>query len=123
LKGSSLPQSPPFQGNVRARYEWFVNDYKPFVQIGGQRTAHSRSLPGNVPAIAVGEITTQAFDDPGYSTYDASLGVSKDNWMVQLVGQNLGNTNAKTFISASEAIETQTVIRPRVITLNGGYKF
>jgi outer membrane receptor protein involved in Fe transport len=123
LKGSSLPQSPPFQGNIRARYEWVINDYKPFVQIGGQRTAHSRSLPGNVPAIAVGEITTQAYDQPGYSTYDASLGVSKDNWNVQLVGQNLGNTNGKTFISASEAIETQSVIRPRVISLKGGYKF
>jgi iron complex outermembrane recepter protein len=122
-KGSSLPQSPAFQGNIRARYEWFVNDFKPFVQIGGQRTAHSRSLPGNVPAIAVGEIVTQEFDQPGYSTYDASVGVSKDNWMVQLVGQNLGNTDGKTFISAAEAIETQSVIRPRVISLKGGYKF
>jgi iron complex outermembrane receptor protein len=123
LKGSSLPQSPAFEGNIRARYEWFVNDYKPFVQIGGQRTAHSRSLPGNVPAIAVGEIVTQEFDQPGYSTYDASLGVSKDNWTAQVVGQNLGNTNGKTFISASEAIETQTVLRPRVVELKFGYKF
>jgi iron complex outermembrane recepter protein len=123
LKGSSLPQSPAFQGNIRARYEWFVNDYRPFVQIGGQRTAHSRSLPGNVPAIAVGEIVTQEFDQPGYSTYDASFGVSKDSWSVQLVGQNLSNTNGKTFISASEAIETQSVIRPRVISLRAGYKF
>jgi len=123
LKGSSLPQSPAFEGNVRARYEWFVNDYRPFVQLGGQRTAHSRSLPGNVPAIAVGEITTQAFDQPGYSTYDASMGIAKDNWNVQVVGQNLGNTNGKAFISASEAIETQTVIRPRVISLKAGYKF
>jgi iron complex outermembrane recepter protein len=76
-----------------------------------------------VPAIAVGEIVTQEFDQPGYSTYDASLGVSKDNWNVQVVGQNLGNTNGKTFISASEAIETQTVLRPRVISLKAGYKF
>ena len=123
LKGSSLPQSPAFEGNLRARYEWFVNDYRPFVQLGGQRTAHSRSLPGNVPAIAVGEIVTQEFDQPGYSTYDASMGIAKDNWNVQLVGQNLGNTNGKAFISASEAIETQTVIRPRVISLKAGYKF
>jgi iron complex outermembrane recepter protein len=123
LEGSSLPNSPPFQGNVRARYEWVVNQYHPFVQIGGQKTAHSRSLPGNVPAIAVGEITTQAFDQPGYSTYDASVGVAKDNWLVQVVGQNLGDTNGKTFISASEAIETESVIRPRVISLKGSYKF
>jgi iron complex outermembrane receptor protein len=123
VKGSSLPQSPAFEGNIRARYEWAVNDYRPFAQIGGQHTAHSRSLPGNVPAIAVGEITTQAFDQPGYSTYDAAVGVSKDNWTAQLEGQNLGNTNGKTFISASEAIETQTVLRPRVVELKFGYKF
>ncbi len=123
LKGSSLPQSPCFEGNIRARYEWEVNSYHPFAQIGGQHTAHSRSLPGNVPAIAVGEITTQAFDQPGYSTYDAAIGVSKDNWTAQLEGQNLGNTNAKTFVSASEAIETQTVLRPRVVELKFGYKF
>jgi iron complex outermembrane recepter protein len=123
LKGSSLPNSPAFEGNIRARYEWAVNDYHPFAQIGGQHTAHSRSLPGNVPAIAVGEITTQEFDQPGYSTYDAAVGVSKDNWTAQLEGQNLGNTNGKTFISASEAIETQTVLRPRVVELKFGYKF
>jgi hypothetical protein len=51
------------------------------------------------------------------------MGIAKDNWNVQLVGQNLGNTNGKAFISASEAIETQTVIRPRVISLKAGYKF
>jgi iron complex outermembrane recepter protein len=121
--GSSLPQSPPFQGNIRLRYEMPIYDYSSFVQIGGQHTAHSRSLPGNVPAIAAGEIVTQAFDQPGYSTYDASLGLSRDKWTLQLVGNNLGNTNGKTFISASEAIETQTVIRPRTVGLKAGWKF
>jgi outer membrane receptor protein involved in Fe transport len=33
--GSPLAQSPPFEGNLRARYEFAVNDYKAFLQIGG----------------------------------------------------------------------------------------
>ena len=28
---------------------------------------------------------------PGYTTYDASMGVTKDNWTAQVYGQNLSN--------------------------------
>jgi outer membrane receptor protein involved in Fe transport len=124
-KGDSLPQSPPLQANARVRYEWSTSaGYHPFAQAGFVYTAHSRSLPGNVPAIAPsGDVTTQAFDQPAYTTYDASLGVSKDNWTVQVIGQNLTDTRGKVFISSSEAIETQTVIRPRVIMLQASWNF
>jgi outer membrane receptor protein involved in Fe transport len=123
-EGSSLPQSPAFQANARVRYEWALNSYQPFVQAGFVTTAHSRSLPGNVATIApVGDVTTAAFNQPGYTTYDAAIGVSKDNWTVQLTGQNLTNVDGEVFISASEAIETQTVIRPRVIMLRATWNF
>ena len=123
-KGDSLPQSPPFQGNVRVRYQWAAESYQPFVQAGASRTGGSRSLPGNVPAIApAGDVTTAAFYQPGYTQYDASVGCSKDNWTVQLVGSNLSNVNGMVFISASEGIETQTVTRPRVIMLRATWNF
>jgi iron complex outermembrane recepter protein len=122
-KGDSLPQSPPLQINGRARYQWEMNDYLPFVQAGFQHTAHSRSLPGNVPAIAVGTVVTQAFDQPGYTTYTAAFGVAKDNWVVQVVGDNITDTRGKVFISASQAIETQTVIRPRTVMLKATWSF
>jgi iron complex outermembrane recepter protein len=124
-QGDSLPQSPPLQANARVRYDWTTPaGYNPFAQVGFAFTAHSRSLPGNVPAIApAGDVTTAAFDQPAYTTYDAAIGVSKDNWTVQVIGQNLTDTRGLTFISASEAIETQTVIRPRVITLQGTWNF
>jgi iron complex outermembrane receptor protein len=123
-KGDSLPQSPPLQANMRLRYDWVTGSgYSPFAQAGFSYTAHSRSLPGNVPAIAVGTVVTQAFDQPGYTTYDASCGISKDNWTVQIVGHNITDTRGKVFISASEAIETQTVIRPRTVGLEGTWNF
>jgi len=122
-EGSPLAQSPELQANVRVRYEWAFNDYQAFVQVGGQHVGDSRSATGNVPAIAAGEVTVQAFDQPGYTTYDASIGLAKDNWTASIVGQNITDTLASTFISASEAIETQTVIRPRTVGLTFGYKF
>jgi outer membrane receptor protein involved in Fe transport len=76
--GSSLAQSPPFQANMRARYERNVASYLAFAQAGAVHTAHSLSVVGNAPSIAPAGSTSQAFDQPGYTTYDAALGVSKD---------------------------------------------
>ena len=121
--GSSLAQSPPFQANMRMRYEWNVASYLAFAQAGTVITAHSLSVVGNAPAIAPAGSTSQAFDQPGYTTYDASLGVSKDAWTAQFYGQNITDTRGKTFISDSQAIETQSVIRPRVLGLRFSYRF
>ncbi len=93
------------------------------MQLGGQHQAHSLSLTGNSPSIAPTGSVNQAFAQPGYTTYDGSIGIAKDAWNVQLYGQNLTDTRALTFISSSQAIETQTVMRPRVIGLKIGYKF
>ena len=123
VQGSPLAQSPPFQGNLRARYEWSISAYQAFVQLGAQHTAHSLSLTGDAPSIAPTGSTTQAFDQPGYTTYDAAFGASKDAWNVQMYAQNLTDTRGLTFISSSQAIETQTVIRPRVVGVKFGYKF
>jgi iron complex outermembrane receptor protein len=65
----------------------------------------------------------QQFNQPEFTTHDASLGVSKDNWNVELLGLNISDPRGFTFISASEAIQTQTVIRPRVRGLKAGWKF
>ena len=124
-QGDSLPQSPPLQANLRARYDWVTGGgYAPFAWAGFTFTAHSRSLPGNVPAIApAGDVTTTAFDQPAYTTYDAACGVTKDNWTVQVIGHNITDARGRVFISASEAIETQTVIRPRTVGLEATWNF
>ena len=123
IQGSSLAESPPFQANLRARYEWSFNEYLAFAQLGGAHQAHSVSVVGNAPSIApVGSIN-QAYDQPGYTTYDGALGLGKDAWVMQIYGQNITDSRGKTFISSSMAIETQTVIRPRVMGLKFTYKF
>ena len=41
--GSPLAQSPPFQGNIRARYEFKIGDYGAFAQFGATHQSHSFS--------------------------------------------------------------------------------
>jgi outer membrane receptor protein involved in Fe transport len=110
---SPLANSPPFQANLRARYEVPVRDYKVFFQAGGQHIGNSYSATGNV----------QAYDQPGFTTYDAALGASKDAWNVQFFGQNLTDVNASTFTNSYQFIKTETVIRPRIMGIKFGYKF
>jgi len=121
--GSPLAMSPPFQGNIHLRYEWQAGDYAAFAQAGAVTTAHSYNVVGSAPSIAPSVYPTQSFDQPGYTTFDASFGVSRDAWTAQLYAQNLTDTRGKVFLSDSQALETQTVTRPRVIGVKFGYKF
>jgi outer membrane receptor protein involved in Fe transport len=60
---------------------------------------------------------------PGYTTYDAGIGVAKDNWTAQLTGSNVTNVEASTFTSSAQSITSEVPLRPRVLTLGFGYKF
>jgi iron complex outermembrane receptor protein len=111
--GSPLANSPLLQFNIRVRDEIPMGDYKTFWQIGAQHMGDSVSSTGNLPS----------FDQPGYTTYDASLGVSKDAWNVQLFGQNLTSVNASTGTNSGQFVQTETVLRPRIAGVKLGYKF
>ena len=60
---------------------------------------------------------------PSYTTYDASVGIAKDAWTLQLVGNNLSNEDASMHTSSGQFIKSEVPLRPRVITLQFGYKF
>jgi hypothetical protein len=49
--------------------------------------------------------------------------VAKDNWTAQVTGSNLTNSDASTYTSSNQFIEAETPLRPRVLTLQFGYKF
>jgi iron complex outermembrane recepter protein len=66
---------------------------------------------------------TLRYDQPGETTYDASLGVAKDHWTARLYGQNLSNSDASTFTSSAQFIKSEAPLRPRVVGINVGYKF
>ncbi|HLZ07647.1 MAG TPA: hypothetical protein VKT80_03600, partial [Chloroflexota bacterium] len=81
---------------------------------------------GSNPTIAqAGSVSTGRlrFENPAYSTYDASFGVAKDAWLVTVYGENIANSNASTFVSTDQFIVAQTPLRPRVLGASFAYKF
>ncbi len=111
--GSPLAQSPPFQANLRARYEFTVNDYHPFWQVGAVHQSHSNSATGYV----------QNFYQPGFTTYDAAIGVAKDAWLAQFYGENITDASYVTYINADQFVPEHFVGRPRTMGLKFTYKF
>ena len=111
--GSPLSQSPPFQANLRARYEFTVKDYHAFWQVGGVHQAHSYSATGYIAN----------YDQPGFTTYDASLGLARNAWLVQLYGQNVTDTRYVTYTGDGQFVQTNFVGRPRTMGLKYSYKF
>jgi iron complex outermembrane recepter protein len=116
--GSPLSDAPPFQGNIRARYEMPIASYNCYAQVGAQHVDHSYA-----------DVVTQGVDGPPnfelapYTTYDAALGVSKNAWLAEFFGQNLSDTRAQLFISSAQFVQLTTVNRPRVLGLRFSYKF
>ena len=109
--GSSLAQAPPFQGNLRARYEFDVGGYSAYWQLAAQHTAHSYS------SVLLGQRRDQA----AYSTYDASLGVGKDAWTAELFAANFTDTRAQLFIDVTQNSPLITTNRPRTIGVRVSY--
>jgi iron complex outermembrane recepter protein len=127
VEGSTPAFSPRSQFNLRLRYDWtFAGGFNAFWQVGANRTGSMYNQPATYPSGAgVTDITTVElrYLQAGYTTYDASVGVAKDNWNVSLYGTNLGNSHASVFTSSAEFIESQVPIRPRVLGVKMGFKF
>ncbi len=111
--GSPLAESPAFQASARLRYEYSFGSYDAFWQFGGTHQAHSLSATGNI----------QTYDQAGFSTYDATAGVSKDTWSAQVYGSNLTDTRANLFENGNQFVTAETINRPRTVGLKMSYKF
>ncbi len=124
-QGSPSANAPPIQYSLRARYEWTLAGLHAFAQGSVAHTGHSYTQAGANPSIAQAGLTTSRlrFELPAYSTFDASIGVARDNWNALLYAENLGNSHASTFTSFDQFVIEETPLRPRVIGLTVGYKF
>jgi outer membrane receptor protein involved in Fe transport len=124
--GSPTANSPLFQGNIRLRYDWVFNAYNMFAQVGGMYTSSSFTQTSNNPSLSsAGAVNTTLlrFENPPYGLVDASVGVAKDAWTVQLFGENLADRNVSLFTSTSQFVVAQTPTRPRVLGVQIGYKY
>ena len=129
--GSRPAFSPPLQFSLLARYDWnLVNDYQAFISAGASHTGGMFNQPAGYPTPGVGSTPVwpatsvrERFYQPGYTTYDASVGVAKDNWTVTAYGQNLSNSDASTYTNTAQYIVQEVPLRPRVLGLRMDYKF
>jgi outer membrane receptor protein involved in Fe transport len=119
--GSPLAGAPPFQGNIRARYEFTINGFDAFAQIGAVRQSHSLATTDRISLDLQGN--SIAYELPAFTTYDAALGVGKDAWLVQAYGENLTDTRAQLYANYTEWYKAVTVSRPRSIGFRFSYIF
>ncbi len=113
VQGTPLGESPEIQANVRLRYEFPLGEYRAFTQVGGQYYGRSFTNTSAVDNYEMG----------GWATMDASAGVAKDAWNVQLFSQNITNRDASVYTNSAQFILTQTPLRPRIAGVKFGYKF
>jgi hypothetical protein len=99
-----------------------INDYLPFIQFSASHRAHSYSTTDALQT-QIDQKTPTRYDQPGFTTYDMSVGVSKDAWMVQLYGTNITNVLGDLYSSYSQFVKMDTVTRPRTLSLQLSYKF
>jgi iron complex outermembrane receptor protein len=134
-RGAPAANATPIRYSFLLRYDFPISASASFgyldsavahVQFGLVHTGHSFTQAGSNPPFVPGVTVATArirFEDLAYTTYDASVGISKDQWFFDVYGQNLGNSNAVVFTSTDNFIVAQTPIRPRVIGARFGYDF
>ena len=139
--GSPLALSPKFQGNIRLRYETeTASGLRPFAQGGFHFVDSSISsdidnvsikLPGfnatagyaaqvpityNGVTVKPGDVIVPlkgALKQKSYTTLSASVGASKDNWTVELFGENLTDARPELYKSGNDGELRVTTSRPQ----------
>jgi Outer membrane receptor proteins, mostly Fe transport len=92
-KGSLLPSTPRFKGNLTGRYEFAFYDIKAHLQ--GSLVYQTKAYPDlrvQAPSPWDGSLTPirQMLGlMPAFATFDLTTGIEKDNWSVELAAQNL----------------------------------
>lgn len=119
--GSALAGSPTIRGNMRLRYEWMLQSFATFAQLGVVFQSNSLASTDRLQLDAQGH--SNAYDLPAFTTLDGAVGFSRDGWQVQLYGQNLSDARAQLFENSAQYYTAITVNRPRTVGLHFSYRF
>lgn len=121
--GSQLALTPELQGNLSARYEHdFVEGSKIYGQVGAM--AAGRMLSSIAAGVNFnGERGRGDYHLKAFQTVDAAIGVNKDNWNVELYGDNLSDTRAQLYANASDRTLRITTNRPMTVGARVSVKY
>jgi len=122
IVGSPLAAAPPFQGNVRLRYETrFGGNYNGFAQLGVVHQSHSLATTDQM-TLDLQENSTY-YELPPFTTIDVTLGLGTDRLSVQAFCENVTDTHAELFANYAQWYKAVTVNRPRTIGVHLSYGF
>ena len=121
--GSRLALTPKLQGSLGARYEKEIADGATgFVRVGMQ-AAGSMVSTIDRGADAFGNPLMGDYHLKGYTTFDGSIGVVKDNYSVEIFGDNLSDERAQLYANASDRVLRITTNRPRTFGVRVSAKY
>ena len=113
-KGDELAFAPAFQGNLRARYQWYTDSGMAFHVM--PHLSYSSSAQSDVVVINNSEI-----DD--WLLVGATVGLSSDKWSAELFADNLFDKQAELSRNFVFDRERVTYARPRTVGLRFSYDF
>lgn len=121
LKGTSLPVTPKFKGNLVARYEWTIGDMDAHVQGALVHTGSAYPDLRSGDRAVIGKL-------PASTTFDAVVGIDKGSWRIEAFAKNLFDDDGQNdrFVQCASSVcsRVYTVpIRPRTIGLKFGQSF
>ena len=121
--GSQLALTPEMQGNIGVRYEREIaGGMNGYVRAGAQAAGRMLSTIDR-GADAFGNPLQGDFHLRAYQTLDAGVGVMKDNWTLELFGDNLSDKRAQLYANASDRVLRITTNRPRTIGVRFSTKY
>ena len=148
--GGPLALSPKFQFNARLHWEKeLASGLRPFAQVGfhyvgksisdvidnvdiryqasNPTLGYAASIPVTYNGVLVrpGDVVVplpaaQQLDS--YSTVSASIGVSRDEWRIELFGDNLTDERPELYKSGNDGENRTTTSRPRTVGLRFSYR-
>jgi hypothetical protein len=88
--------------------------------VSASHTAAMRDTPqnfpdGNDPNQDPATTTLLQYTIPAYTLFDASLGIGKENWTLQIQSTNVTNVYGPTNINSSQFITSQVPLCPRTL--------
>ena len=111
--GSNLALAPELQYNINARYQWEFGD----------KNAHAQLVVAHTDDQYSSVVAANRFKQKSYDTVDGAIGVSADNWGVELFAENLTDERAELFINALDTDLRITTNRPRTWGVRVSYDF
>ena len=101
--GTELPMSPDFKYSISTRYQFNQGSWNPHVQVAWAWTGKTWN----------DLFVADRLEHDSYGLLDASFGVQRGNWNVEVYGSNLTDENAELFRYSRGGDDRITANRPR----------